>query len=386
MKHYFSFLFFFIASISFSQVVNDTTSLQVNAAQKLLNQYDQKLTIGGYANIDYNQPESKNGNLDVHRLIMLFGYKFSDQVQFITEIEFEHVKEVFVEQAFVNYNVGSNINLRGGLMLVPMGIVNEFHEPTTYNGVERPALDSKIVPSTWRELGVGVKGNLPSLSVGYQAYVFNGFKSTSGTPDAISGLLKGENALRGGRQKGAESTISSPTFASKIEYYGLPGLRVGLSGYFGKTQTDDALENIDGSTIGISMVGVDARFKKNKIEARGQLIYASLSDTEAYNLLTQKDLGSSLFGYYIEGGYNILPITAKQRLIAFARFETYNTHASTAGTLSKNDAYDRTDVTFGLSYHIAQGVVVKGDYQLRDNKLDNNQTPNQLNFGLGIWF
>ena len=386
MKHYFSFLFFFIASISFSQVVNDTTSLQVNAAQKLLNQYDQKLTIGGYANIDYNQPESKNGNLDVHRLVMLFGYKFSDQVQFITEIEFEHVKEVFVEQAFVNYNVGSNINLRGGLMLVPMGIVNEFHEPTTYNGVERPALDSKIVPSTWRELGVGVKGNLPSLSVGYQAYVFNGFKSTSGTPDAISGLLKGENALRGGRQKGAESTISSPTFASKIEYYGLPGLRVGLSGYFGKTQTDDALENIDGSTIGISMVGVDARFKKNKIEARGQLIYASLSDTEAYNLLTQKDLGSSLFGYYIEGGYNILPITAKQRLIAFARFETYNTHASTAGTLSKNDAYDRTDVTFGLSYHIAQGVVVKGDYQLRDNKLDNNQTPNQLNFGLGIWF
>lgn len=386
MKHYFSFLFFFIASISFSQVVNDTTSLQVNAAQKLLNQYDQKLTIGGYANIDYNQPESKNGNLDVHRLVMLFGYKFSDQVQFITEIEFEHVKEVFVEQAFVNYNVGSNINLRGGLMLVPMGIVNEFHEPTTYNGVERPALDSKIVPSTWRELGVGVKGNLPSLSVGYQAYVFNGFKSTSGTPDAISGLLKGENALRGGRQKGAESTISSPTFASKIEYYGLPGLRVGLSGYFGKTQTDDALENIDGSTIGISMVGVDARFKKNKIEARGQLIYASLSDTEAYNLLTQKDLGSSLFGYYIEGGYNILPITAKQRLIAFARFETYNTHANTAGTLSKNDAYDRTDVTFGLSYHIAQGVVVKGDYQLRDNKLDNNQTPNQLNFGLGIWF
>lgn len=386
MKRFSFLLSLLIVNFSFSQVFSDSTSLQVNAAQRLLNQYNQKITIGGYANIDYNQPESKNGVLDVHRLVMLFGYKFTNQIQFITEIEFEHVKEVFIEQAFVNYNVGNNINLRGGLMLVPMGIINEFHEPTTYNGVERPALDSKIVPSTWRELGVGVKGNIPSLSMGYQAYIFNGFKSTSGTPDEVSGLLKGENGLRGGRQKGAESTINSPTFSSKIEYYGFPGLRVGISGYFGKTQTDDELKAIAGSTLGVSIVGIDARFKKNKIEARGQLIYASLLGTKAYNLLTQKDLGSAFFGYYIEGGYNILPIQAKQSLVAFTRFETYNTHAKTAGTLSKNKAYDRTDITIGLSYHITQGVVVKGDYQFRENKLDASQTPNQLNFGLDVWF
>ena len=96
----------------------------------------------------------------------------------MTEVEFEHVQEVYIEQAFINYAVGSNVSLRGGLMLVPFGIINEFHEPTTFNGVERPELDNVIVPTTWRELGFGVAGRFNDLSLGYQAYVFNGFKLT----------------------------------------------------------------------------------------------------------------------------------------------------------------------------------------------------------------
>ena len=96
----------------------------------------------------------------------------------LRRLKLEHVEEVYVEQAFVNYNLGNNVNLRGGLMLVPMGIINEFHEPTTFNGTERPAMDNVIVPTTWRELGVGVFGRVNDLSLGYQAYIFNGFKST----------------------------------------------------------------------------------------------------------------------------------------------------------------------------------------------------------------
>ena len=108
-------------------------------------------------------------------MVILVGYNFNDDVQFVTEIEFEHVSEVFVEQAFINYSIGNNVSLRGGLMLIPMGIVNEYHEPTTFNGVERPAVDNVIVPTTWRELGVGVIGRFPDASLGYQAYIFNGF-------------------------------------------------------------------------------------------------------------------------------------------------------------------------------------------------------------------
>ncbi|NND24585.1 MAG: hypothetical protein HKO00_01055, partial [Flavobacteriaceae bacterium] len=172
----------FLTSLGFSQSVyqdsSATANNQQNAAQTILNTtLSRGITVGGYAQIDYNQPEGLNGNLDVHRLVMLFGYKFNDRVQFVTEIEYEHVKEVYIEQAFLSYNVNPNLNIRGGLMLVPMGIVNEYHEPTTFNGVERPNVDKSIVPSTWREIGIGVTGKFNEISLAYQAYLFNGFAS-----------------------------------------------------------------------------------------------------------------------------------------------------------------------------------------------------------------
>ena len=379
---------FLIANFAISQTVLDSTKTeqQVNSAQRMMSKADKKLTIGGYGEITYNQPETQNGELDVQRLVMMFGYKFSDKVQFFTEIEYEHVKEVFVEQAFVNYAVGDNMSVRGGLMLVPMGIVNEYHEPTTFNGVERPAVDNKIVPTTWREIGVGVNGRFPDLDLSYQAYIFNGFKSTEVDGEEINGLLKGSSGLRGGRQKGIQSTVSTPTFSTKFDYYGILGLRMGLSGYFGRTQTDDEIEDIDGSTIGIAMVGFDARYNYRKFEARGEFIYASLSDTDDYNDLTGKDLGSALMGYYGEIGYNVLPLSAKQRLVAFARYENYDTHSETEDNTVRNDAFNRSDFTFGLSYHIVDGVVVKGDYQVKDNALSGSEVNNQLNFGIGVWF
>jgi len=391
MKKITLFTALFIASLTFAQTAQDSTKVtsdkQVNSAQRMMaNASGSPLTIGGYGEITYNQPEGANGELDVQRLVLMMGYKFNEKTQFITEIEFEHVEEVFIEQAFINYSVGDNVSLRGGLMLVPMGIVNEYHEPTTFNGTERPSVDNSIIPTTWREIGVGVNGRIPNASLSYQAYVFNGFKSTSADGDEVNGLLKGSNGLRGGRQKGIQSTVDTPTLSAKLDYYGISGLRLGLSGYFGKTQAEDAIEDIDGSDIGISMVGLDARYNFKRFSARGQFIYASLSDTEDYNNLTGKDLGSALMGYYVEGAYNLLPISAKQKLIAFARYEEYDTHANTEGALIENKAYNRTDITAGLSYHIAPGVVIKGDYQIKDNNVDGGDVANQLNFGVGVWF
>ena len=378
------------ASFAYTQTSQDSINnpqKQLNAAQRILSgNYGKAVTVGAYGEMTYNQPESQNGELDVQRMVLLFGYRFNDKTQFVTEVEIEHVEEVFVEQAFINYNVADNISLRGGLMLVPMGIINEYHEPTTFNGVERPAVDNAIVPTTWREMGVGVTGRFPEASIGYQAYVFNGFKSTANEDGEVTGFLKGSNGLRSGRQKGIQSTIDSPTFSTKIEYYGLPGLRLGLSGYFGKTQATEDVEDIDGSNIGISMVGFDARYAKKRFTARGQFIYASLSDTEDYNTLVESDLGSALMGYYAEVAYNLLPLNKEQRLFVFTRYENYDTHASTEGSLISNDAYNRTDITTGLSYHIAPGVVVKGDYQFRSNKAENSDVNNLLNFGIGVWF
>ncbi len=380
-----------ILSISAQQASDSITfdpQKQLNAAQRLLSgNYASAVTVSAYAEALYNQPEGDNGELDIQRLVLLFGYRFDDRTQFITEIEVEHVAEIFVEQAFVNYNVGANVSLRGGLMLVPFGIINEFHEPTTFNGTERPAVDNAIIPTTWRELGVGVTGRFNDISLAYQAYIFNGFRSVA--PDGeggVSGFLRGSNGLRGGRQRGIQSTVDSPTLSVKLDYYGIPGLRLGLAGYFGDTQAEDEVEELDGANIGIAMVGLDARYAYQRFSARGQFVYASLSDTEAYNALTSRDLGSELQGWYLEAGYNLLPTGNRQRLIAFTRYESYDTHADTAGDLARNPAFDRVDITTGLSYHIAPGVVLKGDYQFRDNALSGDSAPDRLNFGIGVWF
>ncbi|MHA7109313.1 hypothetical protein ACRTDU_04255 [Sunxiuqinia elliptica] len=364
-----------------------------NAAESLLNS-ESKLSIGGYAQIDYNQPLSsdvhQNGKMDIHRLVMLFAYRFNDRTQFVTEVEYEHVKEVYVEQAFLNYRINPWLNFRGGLLLIPMGIINEYHEPATYNGVERPNLDSKIVPSTWREIGAGFTGNVQNLNLKYQLYVVNGFKSYDD-----GGILRGSDAFRKGRQKGAESILTHPNLSAKIDYYGVPGLKLGLSGYFGETQTslydgiakdDSALEaKADSSVIGMNMVGLDGRYSIDGWVFRGQLNYASLSNTNQYNAFTGKDVGSELFGYYLEAGYDLLNgQKTEQKLVPFVRYEKYNTHKAVDG-IEKNLAYDRTDITAGIGWWLAQGAVLKADMQWFGNEAtDDFET--QLNLGIGIWF
>ena len=381
--------FTFLIAISLSSIVLGQNAInQQNTAQRILsgNINTKGVTVGGYGEITYNRPTGKNAELDVQRLVILFGYKFDDRTQFITEIEFEHVKEVFVEQAFLQYSLNDQINLRAGLMLVPMGIINEYHEPTTFNGVERPSMDKAIVPTTWREIGVGISGKSDEVSLRYQAYIFNGFQSTisDGNGTIIGGKLGGSNGLRGGRQKGAQSNFNNINFAGKLDYYGIPGLRLGLSGYFGRTQSPIDVEDVNGADVGIAMVGLDARYSKKRFTARGQFVHGTLSGTEVYNTATGKDLGSALQGYYIEAAYNLLSQEKKQQLISFLRYEDYDTHASIAGNLAKNNQYDRQEWTLGLSYKIANGAVVKADYQIKSNAA--KITTNQLNFGIGVWF
>ncbi len=389
MKQFLSILFV-LCLVQISAAQNNPQ----NTADRISLESESKVQIGGYAQIDYNQPlkegEKSNAKLDVHRLVLLFGYRFNERTNFVTEIEVEHVKEVYVEQAFLNYELLPWLDLRGGLMLVPMGIVNEYHEPPTFNGVERPNLDSKIVPTTWREIGFGVTGRIDNASVKYQLYVMNGFAGFDG-----GGTFRGTDALRKGRQKGAESFMSSPTLASKIDYYGIAGLKLGFSTYNGKSQSSlynglDKEDNVatqmaDSTRIGINMIGFDARYVKGGFEARTQINFAKLNNTAEYNDYTGSDLGSQLFGWYAEVGYNVLhQAETEQKLVPFMRYEKYNTHAKTAGDLGVNGAYDRTDVTTGIGWWMTDGAVLKADYQFFNNALDNSS--GQFNMGIGIWF
>ena len=363
-----------------------TSVVAQNAEQ--LNSYQQQfqnlanlesgLMIGGYGEVTYNDPDEGASELDVQRLVILLAYKFDDRVSFITEIEYEHVKEVYIEQAWLNYALNDNTNLRAGLLLVPMGIVNEYHEPTTYNGVERPTLDNKIVPTTWREIGIGVSGRLNNMNMRYQAYIMNGPKSYDGTYK-----LKGANGLRGGRQKGAESIGSNSNFASRLDFYGILGLRLGMSYYNGKTQTID--RGMIGTQVGVSMTGLDARYVKNNFSARYQYINANLTDTNQYNRVSGKDLGSQMSGYYVEAAYNLLPIDARQRFDVFVRYEDLDQHKSVTQSLRKNLSYHMQEWTVGVSYHLSKGSVFKMDYQSKGTAANDN-TKGQINMGIGVFF
>lgn len=363
-----------IGFIGFAQENSNETT------QNLGTKISEGVSIGGYAQIDYNEPDgSAPGKLDVHRMVMFLGYKFNERVSFMSEIEYEHVSEVYVEQAYLKYKANENFNVLAGLMLVPMGIINEFHEPTTFYGVERPNVDNYIVPTTWREIGVGFSGKIDNTSLKYQAYLFNGFKSYA----AGAGILRGSDGFRKGRQKGAESIVNSPNLSAKLDYYGITGLRLGLSGYFGKTQTDNS--SIEGSTVGISMIGLDARYKYNNLELRGQYIHTNLTDTEDYNLLTGKDLGSKMYGLYGEVAYSF-DLNGVEKLTPFLRYEKHNTHAETAGILVANDAFDRDEIIFGLNYKVANGAAFKIDYQLINNAVAGSDTAKQFNAGVAVSF
>jgi len=386
---------FILSSFMVMAQKNNNTEEYENIADRLLKE-NKGLTIGGYGQIDYNQPISSttmnNGTLDVHRLVLLFGYNFTDRLKFVSEIEFEHVKEVYVEQAFMQYKLNSYINIRGGLMLIPMGIINEYHEPTAFNGVERPMVDKYIVPTTWRELGFGISGNIIEASLKYQLYVVNGFNGYDG-----AATLSGKNGLRKGRQKGADSYISTPNFSSKIEYYGIRGLNIGLASYFGKTQStaydkleksdEGAIKSADSTVVGISMLGLDMRYQLKGLAVRGQFIYSSHSNTNAYNQKLEADLASDMMGYYGEISYDVFSSIDKftSQLIPFIRYEVYNTHYKVDNVITQNKAYDHRIITAGLSWKITPQVVVKSDYQFFKS-VDEDKYSQMFNAGIGLMF
>ena len=367
-----------------------------NSAEKIV-AGNEGLHIGGYGQIDFNLPTRdgttyKNGTLDVHRLVTFFGYNFNEKTSFVSEVEFEHVTEVYVEQAFLDYKIKNNLSVNAGLMLIPMGIQNLYHEPSTFNGVERTNVDKYIIPTTWREIGIGVSGRSLEHSLNYQVMVVNGFNGF----DKDGGVFSGKSGLRSGRQKGAKSYITYPDFAGRVSYYGHLGLNLGFSAYLGDSESkkydgldladESAVASADSTIIGIQMIGVDARYTEGPLQLRGQYIIANLSNTDQYNSITEKDLGSKLTGYYAEAGYNLLDGKSDtEELIAFARYENYNTHVEVAEGYSINDAYNKTELTIGLGFKLAKGAMFKADYQIISDASSEDKR-GQFNFGTAIWF
>lgn len=401
MKRIVLILGFFVFSIGLN-AQTDTISAQLqNTAQNLLSSKP-GLQIGGYGEVHYNQPLKSNtynlGTLDAHRMVLFFGYNYSSKTQFVSEIEIEYAKEVWVEQMFIQHKINKFANFRAGVLLVPMGIINEYHEPTAFNGVERPIIDNKIAPTTWREVGMGFQGNIYQAKTRYQFYVVNGLNGYDGT----KAMFSGSKGLREGRQKASKAYLSHPAFTGKLEFYGLRNLNLGLSAYFGKSNSKlysnlskdsvSLIQKADSSVVGISMIGLDTRYNVAGFKVTGQFYYISLSNTEEYNVFTKtgnklNDLGSAMLGYYVEVGYDVLRLFTnnQQALMPFVRYEAYNTHQSVKAPIVQNKSYNVTMITAGVTYALEKRVVLKADIQFDKSKAENayNKT---FNAGIGVNF
>jgi hypothetical protein len=328
---------------------------------------------------DLGTPSGRTDQIDFLRAVVYFGYRFNDWILFNSEIEFEHANTdlggaVAVEFAYLDFALEEEFTLRGGMVLVPMGLVNEFHEPNAYLGTHRPLTESVIIPTTWRENGAGVVGTAGILN--YRAYVIAGLNAANFT----------SSGLRSGRQGGARSKLGDPAFVGRLDVNPLPGILVGGSFYAGNSIVflNNAAAELDVPT---RIAEFHGEFRQRGLQVRGLYAHASLDDVSELNQLLgltgNNSIGESLNGGYLEAGYNILA-GREYALTPYVRFEAINTQADVPTGFLKNPARDQTAWTFGLEYKPISNIVIKADYIAFDN--DANTGVDQFSILLGYAF
>lgn len=356
--------------------------------QNAYSQQNQGATIGGYGELHYNDVtydangEQTPGELDFHRFILFAGYDFNDWISFRSELELEHTLveddkggEVALEQAYIDMRFKPAIGMRAGIMLVPVGIVNPTHEPPTFNGVERPNVEKYIIPSTWRESGIGIYGKFRS-GLSYEAYAMAGLDASG---------ISGADGIRGGRQKAFESSADNWALTGRLDYRANLNLTFGTSYFFSDLSTNAEFGNaMEGAVI--HLIEGHAIYTNGGFQARALGVYSGIPNADDVNNVFGNDIGESQYGGYLEAGYDLLRFAntdTEQQLILFGRGEVYDTQFSTVN-VSDNPENERYEYTFGFTYKPASRVALKADYQLLQSA--GVKDIHQLNLGVGYNF
>lgn len=373
---------------------------------------DRGVSFGGYGELLISQVKEGDGNnvVDTQRVILYNGYKYNDNIVFNSEIEFEHATtgankdgksgSASVEFALLDFLIRDEFNLRGGLLLAPVGLTNEIHEPTTFYGVIRPSVERQIIPTTWREAGVGAHGEFDLGGGGTLAYKVYGMSSLD------SRGFKASNN-RSLRVKGNRARFEDMALVSRLQYDPLPGIRVGGSLFYGNTGQDVtvAAKDGDGNAIGdhalngrkiggrFSMYEVDAQVQYAGFDLRALSVWTRLKDAELINANLgfegEESVGSKQSGWYVTGAYNLFSAFDSggrylEYLAPFVRYERYDTQKAVPAGFARDGKNRRNEYTFGLNYKPIPNVVVKAEYQRLDNAAE--EAEGQFNFGLGYVF
>jgi hypothetical protein len=344
--------------------------------------------ISGYMEMHLNAPLDRadgDPTIDFHRFVLLFSHSFSDRLRFVGELELEHAfvegleeaGEVELEQAYIDVLLRPSFNLRAGMLLVPVGIINERHEPPVFHGVERPFVDTVIIPTTWFDVGAGVHGRIGS-ALSYRAYVMAPLDAAEFSAD---------EGLRGGIQKGSEANVRNAALTGRVEFTRVPGLTIGLSGWRG-----DAGFNLPRLDPTVGVAEVDARFRRRGFEARGQFARVFIGDAprlnDALTLLigVAPNIARQLQGYYLEASQRFALPRWGHELTFFGRFEDFDTQFRMPQGLEPIPDFRRQAVTVGTTYYLDPDVAIKFDYTHQQNAATIRRAPRTVNVGIGWWF
>jgi uncharacterized small protein (DUF1192 family) len=349
---------------------------------------DSATSIFGYGEFNYNRfrDSERSSKADLRRFVIGFGHRFNDALSFQSEMEIEHAiasagdkGEVEMEQAYLNYRFSDAANVKGGLFLIPLGILNETHEPPTYYGVERNEVETRIIPTTWRELGFGLHG-LVGQGFKYDAGITTGFNS---------GKLDDPNTgIRSGHQEGQLADAKDLSVYGALNYQA-PGLLVGGGLFTGNTgQNGQANPALKGVAARLTLWDVHAKYSIAGFDL--QALYASgkLGDADKVNAVTSTAAmpfaaPKSLKGWYGQAAYHVyrrgdLDVAPFVRL---ERFEIRQQEDAALGLFQDPKNLERVQ-TVGVNFKIHPQVVLKTDVQ--HYKVDG--TKNRFNVGLGYMF
>jgi len=318
-------------------------------------------SIGGYGELHYNNYEDSDAKIDFHRFVLFFGHEFSDTVRFFSEFELEHSiagegksGEVELEQAYVEVDINEATSSKVGLFLIPVGIINETHEPPTFYGVERNGVEKNIIPATWWEAGVAVNFKpAPGLSI---------------DGAATSGLEVGDDfKIRSGRQKVAKANAENLAYTGRIKYTAITGLELAATLQY-QTDITQGGNNFEApiDTADATLLEAHAIYQVNNFTVRALYARWDINGDEA------KALGrDEQTGWYVEPSYKF-----NEKVGVFARYSEYDNNAGN----SDSTAVESTSV--GVNYYIHENVVLKADYEDLGGAADSTG----FNLGFGYQF
>ena len=344
------------------------------------------LSLAGYGEMlaENYAAESETGvggapttRIDILRAVLYAGYRFSDKFLFNSELEVEHGNEIFVEFAYVDYVAHDNLSFRGGLVLIPLGLVNEFHEPNVFLGARRPETEQRIIPTTWRENGGGILASVGPVD--FRAFVTNGF-SAAGFTSA---------GLRGGRQRGLQARAANLAFSGRLDVTPIPGVSAGIGLYNGGSGQEQVALSGRQLAVDTTIVEVHTQAQIRGFDVRALLARSSVDEAGEASAALGRPAGApiaeTLLGGYLQVAYNVLSqLRTNTALSPYLRYEHVDTQHMVPVGFTRDLSRDGDFTTLGVDFKPIPNVVVKTEYQWLTNAAGTGR--NQFNLNLGYSF